>query len=678
MPNTIAFADLTHTGKKIDATFMPFAVACIAAKMKKRFGDDVRVDLFKYPQDLASFVERQAPRIAAFSNYCWNEDLSIKMAEAIKKRSPETVTVLGGPNCPYAFDELTAYLSARPSVDFYIVGEGEDAFIDLYEALRDADFSAEKIIKSRREISNTRYLSDGGLVAGPMLPRMSDLDSIPSPYLSGLMDKFFDGTLTPMVQNARGCPYSCTFCHDGLDYMSKYQRFSKGRIEAEIDFIKSQNISPALCIVDDNFGIHKDDLAVAQKIGAVRKETGWPNFISYGGTAKNNKERIIEISKAIGNAIEAGASVQSTDPHVLESIRRSNISTATVASMARKVAEQGVTSFTEIILCLPGDSKEKHIKSICEMMDLDIQDFRLFQFVVLPGTEGASPEHRKRFGYVTAWRVFPRCYGHYEIGGDRFSSAEISEVCVANNTMSPEDYLECRKFDLTVGIFFNGGVYEELFHFLKHRNIRRSEFLAQIFQHARDRSPAMRKIYDWFEEDEKRSFFPTADSLRAFLAKPDTVDRYISGELGINQMMQSRAMALSESFADTTRLAFDVARELLKTHGKLGPESELYLAELHELLVLRKGDVFSIQPPSEKTFHFDFPNLAKSGFLTDPYDHMVPDGMAVKVDHSAIKKNDVGKYVKQFGGSIDGMSHFLQRSAIRSIYRDVLSADAEA
>ena len=130
MPNTIAFADLTHTGKKIDATFMPFSVACIAAKLKKRFGDDVRVELFKYPQDLAFSVEKQAPRIAAFSNYCWNEDLSIKMAGAIKRRSPETVTVMGGPNCPYAFDELTAYLSARHSVDFYVVGEGEDAFIE--------------------------------------------------------------------------------------------------------------------------------------------------------------------------------------------------------------------------------------------------------------------------------------------------------------------------------------------------------------------------------------------------------------------------------------------------------------------------------------------------------------------------------------------------------------------
>ena len=68
------------------------------------------------------------------------------------------------------------------------------------------------------------------MVSGKLLPRMVNLDRIPSPYLIGMMDKFFDEYLTPMIQTARGCPYSCTFCHDGLPYMTKYQRFSIDRI----------------------------------------------------------------------------------------------------------------------------------------------------------------------------------------------------------------------------------------------------------------------------------------------------------------------------------------------------------------------------------------------------------------------------------------------------------------
>ena len=40
--------------------------------------------------------------------------------------------------------------------------------------------------------------------------------AFPSPYTTGLLDEFFDEKLTPMVQTSRGCPYSCTFCHDGI------------------------------------------------------------------------------------------------------------------------------------------------------------------------------------------------------------------------------------------------------------------------------------------------------------------------------------------------------------------------------------------------------------------------------------------------------------------------------
>jgi hypothetical protein len=36
------------------------------------------------------------------------------------------------------------------------------------------------------------------VMCGQMLPRRRELDEIPSPYLTGLMDKFFDGILSPM------------------------------------------------------------------------------------------------------------------------------------------------------------------------------------------------------------------------------------------------------------------------------------------------------------------------------------------------------------------------------------------------------------------------------------------------------------------------------------------------
>lgn len=55
------------------------------------------------------------------------------------------------------------------------------------------------------------------LITGPDLPRV-DLATLPSPYLMGLMDKFFDEKLCPLIHTTRGCPFKCAFCTEGAAY----------------------------------------------------------------------------------------------------------------------------------------------------------------------------------------------------------------------------------------------------------------------------------------------------------------------------------------------------------------------------------------------------------------------------------------------------------------------------
>ena len=56
----------------------------------------------------------------------------------------------------------------------------------------------------------------------------------------GLLDEFFDDKLTPMLQTSRGCPYSCTFCHDGIAYMNKTRAFSPERVREELAYIEAR------------------------------------------------------------------------------------------------------------------------------------------------------------------------------------------------------------------------------------------------------------------------------------------------------------------------------------------------------------------------------------------------------------------------------------------------------
>ena len=80
------------------------------------------------------------------------------------------------------------------------------------------------------------------------------------------MDEFFDDLLTPLIQTSRGCPYACTFCHDGIGYMNKTPRFTQERINQELDYMSERAKVSGLSLADLNWGMFPEDIKTAQHI----------------------------------------------------------------------------------------------------------------------------------------------------------------------------------------------------------------------------------------------------------------------------------------------------------------------------------------------------------------------------------------------------------------------------
>src|SRR5947208_3568088 len=87
---------------------------------------------------------------------------------------------------------------------------------------------------------------------------------------------------------------------------------------------------------------------------------------------------------------------------------------------------------------------------------------------------------------VTRYRAIPRCYGYYDLFGQHINACEIERICVANDSLSFEQYLQCRKMHLIVNLFYNDGVLKEVLRFIRMLGLSVYEWLEFIYRDDRN------------------------------------------------------------------------------------------------------------------------------------------------------------------------------------------------
>ena len=667
----IYFADLTHTGPVISSNFFPLAAGLLGSTLLREMPDLVDVEIFKYPQDLSEAVARQMPRIVAFSNYSWNCNLAYEYAKQIKEASPETIILFGGPNYGSVHDEMAWFWKRYPLIDFYVVKEGEVAIVELVRALHEVDYDPLRLKKTRTPLGNTHYWWKDELVMGKDLPRIKSLEELPSPYLTGLMDKFFDGVLTPLIHTTRGCPFSCTFCTEGATYYNKVaQRVS---LEDELRYIAERvGGVPDLGCTDANFGMFNQDIEKARIIHSIQKEYGWPQRLSVS-TGKNKKERVVNVAKMLGQALNVAASLQSTDKNVLDNIKRANISLEALDEMREETGESGGDTYTELILGLPGDSKEAHIKTLKDVIDADMGIIRMYQLILLPQTELNTSDTRNTYEMKTKHRLMPRSFGRYEILGKEFCAVESEEICIQNKTLPFNDYVECRELDMTVEITHNGGIFDELKGLCKWLEVSWFDFLMMFYADRRSHSEGITKLYDTFREQTTEDIFDTRDELDVGIQKD--IDVFLDTEGSSNEMANAKVFAFFQLQEEIHEALFKQVEKLLKDRGSLDPDLILYLNELEEYCRLKKVDVTS-DLELKMICNFDFEALKEQEFAVNPLSYKLLEPREITICHSEEQKEMIKGYVHQYGTTLDGLGRILMRVyPMKKLFRQIKDGD---
>jgi len=671
MKPNIFLADLTHSASGVSALTFPLGTAFVASYAQKMLGDIYNIELFKFPDPLSQAILDKQPLVLACSNYSWNLELTYKLLSWAKSINPNVVTVLGGPNFPVTASEKSQFLGNRSAIDFYIELEGELGFVDLLERLGTYQFDVPSLKNAEELVANCSYLHDDTLVCGEV-QRIKDVNAIPSPYLTGFMDQFFAHPLIPMIETTRGCPFSCSFCADGMASKSKIERFNQDRTKEELRYIaeRVQDIDE-LIITDLNFGMYKPDIQTAQLIADTQLQHNWPKVVA-GSAGKNVPERVIKAATILNGSFVVGAAMQSTDPEVLKNIKRSNISLETFRQFNQYMNEldEDALTYTEIILALPGDTKEKHFESLRSGVEGRVNAVRMYQATLLTGTEMASPETRAKFELLTKFRIIPGGVGVYRFGSAEVPVAEIDEIIVGSKDMPFEDYVSCRTMNLLIETFVNNAFCEEIFAALRTLDLSVFDFLVYLHQQDGMYSPNMKKVLSSYVAATKDDLYDSRAEAEEKALSPEFLDRYLTGELGSNEILDHKAMLYLE-LADTMDVLAKVLRKYLNEKG-FGDESNEYFDELMTYIVSKKGNIHIQHPEFKETFSYDFAAIEVLKFEVDPRNlQKCATKQNYRFFHEPYQEEIIVNANYLYKNHPGGIGRMIQRSNLNMMFRKV-------
>jgi radical SAM superfamily enzyme YgiQ (UPF0313 family) len=380
--------------------------------------------------------------VVGFSAYVWNVQLSLAIAREVKRRRPETLVVFGGPQVPDLPARAHRFLTENPYVDVLCHGEGEAVFTALLDRSRTRDFS---------DVPGISFLDpDGRLETHPKAPRIKDLDTIPSPFTGGVFDDLFaarpDDQWVMIWETNRGCPFSCSFCDWGSATASKIFRFSEDRLAAEIDWMADRRVGFVFC-ADANFGALKRDLEITERIVATYQRTGFPFSLSVQST-KNATERVYRIQKLLNTSLNAYGvtlALQSVNEMTLKHVNRANISSESYRELQRRFAADGVYTYTDIILGLPGESYSEFAAGVSRVIaDGQHNHIQFHNCSVLPNAEMGNPDYQARYGMQTVPQVIRNL--HDVIIQDDWEVPEYLDLVVTTDAMPEDDWRRAKVF----------------------------------------------------------------------------------------------------------------------------------------------------------------------------------------------------------------------------------------
>jgi hypothetical protein len=383
---------------------MPLALGYVRAfaEQDERIRDAVAFRIFNYrgaDQPVRMVPEvliEQPPDILACSVFGWNFRNFGQLAATFRQIRPQGWTIFGGTHVALQAERV---FRLYPEVDVVVNGEGEISFANVLRAYLAG--------RSRHDLADIRGISfrlaDGEIVTTPPEPRITDLDTIPSPFLTGaipLVDdkgEFLYDAVT--METNRGCPYKCAFCYWGGAVGQKMHAFSVERLSEELELFGRMRIQN-ICLCDSNFGMTPADHEFLTAFLRTRSHCHFPRSLTTSW-AKNKNRIFYDIVRTMRNAglhADFTLAIQTLSPEALRMSHRQNMAINKFEDLCEWLNQEGLGSYAEMIWGLPGETYDSFLNGYDRVARF-IPRIATYSNLLLPNT--AYDQEREQHGFVT-------------------------------------------------------------------------------------------------------------------------------------------------------------------------------------------------------------------------------------------------------------------------------------
>jgi hypothetical protein len=241
---------------------------------------------------------------------------------------------------------------------------------------------------------------------------------------------------------------------------------------------------------------------------------------------------------------------------------------------------------------------------------------------------------------------------------------------VANATLPFQDYLECRRLNLFVAIFYNDSIFSGLLKLLRALKISIFDWILRLMEGSRHSS--LDGVVSEFLQATQDELWNSRAELEAFCGETDNIRRYVSGELGRNNLYYFRTLAITQQIDALKKLARDAAMNMLREAGQLDPELEVFVDELLEYHSMRIRDVFT-DHDRELTgkFHYDFLKFEKDAAVTALEEVRAVNPYSYRFSLNDEQRDLIKRNLAVHGSDSVGIARILSRVFVKKLYRQV-------